>query len=48
MMDGIEITVTRLPGGSMSADAAVLAMARLVPEADTARMADKFLSIWRN
>jgi hypothetical protein len=43
MMDGIEITVTRLPGGSMSADAqgpaTVLATARLVGIASPAAIA---------
>ena len=41
MMDGIEITVTRLPGGSMSADAhmpaTVLATVRLVAIAGSGR-----------
>jgi hypothetical protein len=37
MMDAIEITVTRLPGGSMSADAQVLATARLVVIAGSGR-----------
>jgi hypothetical protein len=41
MMDAIEITVTRLPGGSMSADAqvppTVLATARLVAVAGSGR-----------
>jgi hypothetical protein len=41
MMDAIEITVTRLPGGSMSADAqrpaTVLATARLVAIASSGR-----------
>jgi hypothetical protein len=37
MMDAIEITVTRLPGGSMSADAQVLATARLVAIAGSGR-----------
>jgi hypothetical protein len=37
MADAIEITVTRLPGGSMSADAQVLATARLVGIAGSGR-----------
>jgi hypothetical protein len=33
-MDSIEITITHMRGGSTGADAAVLAMVRLVPIAD--------------